>query len=666
MDVIWLKKDIRLHDHGPLRTALTSNNPVLLLYLYEPDQLSHPTIHGSHILFQNEGLEDFTTRLRTFTSLSSNTFPITIIKDEATSALSYIHSHYPIGRILAHMETGHLCSFQRDIRVRNWCKQNNIPIREYKQTGVVRGLRDRDQFTKRYNTFINTSQHQLPAKNHPGIRTFASRLITLSSHISSSTIPTDSSIQIYNRVLSLSDLQDYLNPIHANDRPSRQRGGETTALETFNVFLSTRGEGYARGVSSPNTAWDSCSRLSPYLAAGHISVRYIAQTLKLKQEQLRKNQKNIKGDWLRSLAAFHSRIRWRSHFIQKLESEPELEKHAACRMLDTVRTTPGEWNEERYQAWASGKTGSPMVDACMRCLLRHGWVNFRMRAMLVSFACYNLWLDWRGIAPHLARCFLDYEPGIHYPQLQMQAGVTGINTMRVYSVTKQAVDQDPNGRFIRKYVPELRDIPDEFIHEPWKMLTKRQTEIYFEKNGSNDTKLASMTRMQYPKRIVDERKSASEAKSKMQSLRQKKDTKEEAQKVYMKHGSRRGGRTGPETSVNQTSRKRARTEPVVVNEKSGLIDQVVPKKKQLNIPDMFRRRTRSATTNIQRTDYNEDSTPVEVCTNEALESANGGICEVGKTEVTNVGQWTCTACTFENKNLAALTCEICDTERVAS
>jgi hypothetical protein len=78
-----------------------------------------------------------------------------------------------------------------------------------------------------------------------------------------------------------------------------------------------------------------------------------------------------------------------------------------------------------------------MVDACMRSLLHSGWLNFRMRAMLVSFACYDLWLDWRPLAPILARCFLDYEPGIHYPQLQMQAGTTGMNANRIYSASKQ-------------------------------------------------------------------------------------------------------------------------------------------------------------------------------------------------------------------------------------
>ena len=78
---------------------------------------------------------------------------------------------------------------------------------------------------------------------------------------------------------------------------------------------------------------------------------------------------------------------------------------------------------------------------------------------------------------HLGRCFLDLEPGIHYPQLQMQAGVTGINALRIYNVTKQGKDQDPDGKFIRRYLPELARVPLEHLHEPWKMPRKLQVQL---------------------------------------------------------------------------------------------------------------------------------------------------------------------------------------------
>jgi deoxyribodipyrimidine photo-lyase len=99
-----------------------------------------------------------------------------------------------------------------------------------------------------------------------------------------------------------------------------------------------------------------------------------------------------------------------------------------------------------------------------------------MRAMLVSFASYQLWLHWRKPAMFLARHFLDYEPGIHFSQVQMQSGTTGINTIRIYSPIKQVLDQDPDGRFIRHYVPELEMVPNEFLAEPHKMPLTLQKE----------------------------------------------------------------------------------------------------------------------------------------------------------------------------------------------
>ena len=110
-----------------------------------------------------------------------------------------------------------------------------------------------------------------------------------------------------------------------------------------------------------------------------------------------------------------------------------------------------------FEAWKSGMTGYPMVDACMRALTATGWLNFRMRAMVMSFASYHLWLHWRKPALHLANLFTDYEPGIHYSQVQMQSGTTGINSIRIYNPIKQGVDHDPDGVFIRRWIPELRD-----------------------------------------------------------------------------------------------------------------------------------------------------------------------------------------------------------------
>ena len=103
----------------------------------------------------------------------------------------------------------------------------------------------------------------------------------------------------------------------------------------------------------------------------------------------------------------------------------------------------------------------------MRALRHHGWINFRMRAMLMSVASYQLWLPWRQSGEALARLFVDYEPGIHWNQCQMQSGTSGINTVRIYNPIKQGLDHDPEGTFTRQWLPELQEVPVSGIHTPW-------------------------------------------------------------------------------------------------------------------------------------------------------------------------------------------------------
>jgi deoxyribodipyrimidine photo-lyase len=265
-------------------------------------------------------------------------------------------------------------------------------------------------------------------------------------------------------------------------------------------------------MSSPVTGERACSRLSPYLALGAISGREVAQTVRARQDT------RPSGRWPGALSSFQSRLAWRDHFMQKLEDQPCIETQALHRAADALR--PRESDPARLAAWSAGETGLPFVDACMRYLDATGWLNFRMRSMVMAVASYHLWLDWRTTGAVLARRFTDYEPGIHWPQVQMQSGVTGINTPRIYNPIKQGLDQDPTGVFTRRWVPELADVPDAHLQTPWKW------------QGAQ-----GLLGRRYPEPIVDVAAAARVARDAVWSVRKAADRAEIA-RIIDRHASR--------------------------------------------------------------------------------------------------------------------------------
>jgi deoxyribodipyrimidine photo-lyase len=276
-------------------------------------------------------------------------------------------------------------------------------------------------------------------------------------------------------------------------------------------FLKTRHKKYQQTISKPEAARLHCCRVSPYLAWGNLSVRYVWQRAK---------QAKTLGASAFQINAFTSRLRWQAHFIQKFEMETQMEFKSVNKGYHVLEKP---LKATFIDAWEQGKTGYPLVDACMRCVTETGYLNFRMRAMVVSFFTHHLWQPWQAGAQFLGRQFLDFEPGIHYPQFQMQAGETGINMVRIYNPTKNALDHDADGSFIRKWVPELAELPTAFCIEPWTM-TEIEQQGYGFILGKN-----------YPKPIVDVKKTYKYASTILWQMRRNSIVRNESRRIVATH-----------------------------------------------------------------------------------------------------------------------------------
>ena len=492
MHVVWFKRDLRIDDHAPLEQAAASGSEVLCLYAYEPEILQSAEFDPSHLEFINQSLAELDESLQ---KLGAR---MTYRVGSMPELLAQLHSERHIEAIWSHEETGDRVTYDRDLRVAAWADQQKIAWNEIPQNGVVRRLKSRDGWSKQRNIFMAQPLAQTP------------RVIRRATAIAAG------------KIQSAKDLG-----LKETTKTNLQIGGEKAATETLCSFLDARGENYSTEMSSPVTASNSCSRLSTYLAWGCISMKRIVHALRERQAELRERKAAGEpiGTWLKSLRAYDARLSWHCHFMQKLEDEPSIEFQNMSRIYDGLRED--EFSQSRFDAWCHGQTGYPMVDACMRALLQHSWINFRMRAMLVSFASYHLWLHWRPTAMFLAQHFLDYEPGIHFSQFQMQSGTTGINTIRIYSPIKQVKDQDPSGLFIRRFIPELAGVPDKYLAEPHKM------------SHSEQSQAGCLINKDYPAPIVEHAAAYKEAKARIYEIRGQRAAREEAAKVVRKHGSRK-------------------------------------------------------------------------------------------------------------------------------
>jgi deoxyribodipyrimidine photo-lyase len=473
LQIIWFKRDLRLQDHACLQAAC-NGVPTLLIYILEPSLFQQPIYSKRHKHFILQSLQDINKQLKPYQT------HIHFFEDEAETVFIQLIKQYRIHQVLSYEETGIRHTYERDKKVKKLFDVNRISWIEFPTSGIIRKLRDRKDWV---DNWYETMEQPLIIFQPDKINFF-----TLPKHVSFLEFPQNKNFQ---------------------------PGGESNAQLYLNSFLTQRAFAYNQSISKPLASRTGCSRLSPYLAWGNLSVRQVYQ----QTEKARKENKSL--SW--NLQNFASRLRWRDHFIQKFETEDRIEFENFNAEYNTLRN---ESNPELYKAWAEGKTGYPLVDACMRCLKETGYINFRMRAMLVSFLTHHLWQDWKEGATLLGSYFLDFEPGIHYPQFHMQAGVTGIHTIRIYNPVKQSIEQDADAAFIKQWLPELAHLPLPLQHEPWK-ITGIESGLYQFELGRD-----------YPKPIVNMEETYKKASAILHQHLKRADVQKEAGKILKKHTNR--------------------------------------------------------------------------------------------------------------------------------
>lgn len=423
--IVWFRGDLRVHDHPALYAACHDGDSVLPLFILDPTFLKK-SVGSNRNRFLLESLQDLRQSLRVrggdlFLAEGDPTkiLPEIALKWGATDVY-YISdfSPYSVGRDKRLQQSLHE-------QGTNFVPFGGKLLADGSTKLLTKTGKKYTVFTPFWRTWLEVPRRQVVP---------APAVVRCDGRYTSTDLPT---------------LESVTNPRDLS--PEGMPGGETAGRRALEDFIASRLESYHQAPT--DMAKPQTSLLSPYLHFGCISALEAASMLP--------NTRGARA-WTRQLC-------WRDFYHYVLLHNPTTPTHAFQQAYETI-----SWDNrpDYFEAWKAGKTGYPIVDAGMRELARTGFMHNRARMIVGAFLTKHLWTDWRLGQEYFMRMLLDGDTANNVGNWQWLAGV-GVDPApfyrRLYNPTLQAQRLDPTGGYIRAHVPELKNVPDEYIFEPWTM-----------------------------------------------------------------------------------------------------------------------------------------------------------------------------------------------------
>ncbi|MFT4261726.1 MAG: FAD-binding domain-containing protein [Candidatus Woesearchaeota archaeon] len=451
--IVWHRRDLRTQDNKALYEA-QKKGEVLPVFIIDPFFFrENNETNPDRIIFMLESLEDLNNQYK---KLGTN---LTILFGDSIQKITAISKKYD-ALVYYNHDTNMNFGLERDKKI-----ANNILFKGFDNDAIIRQGNSRIEWHKNCTNYFETKLLEPKKINQKNI------------------IPQEISIQEIIRKYNIK-----------KEKSDVPKGGSREAHKRLKYFLQNI-DLYTKSISKPFLSELNTSRLSAHISFGCISLKEIykeTQKCEFKQKKF-----------------FITRLYWNQHFTQKMQDNPSLTTKAVNPVFEENYDKIYSFNQEFTDAWKQGKTGYPLVDASMRCLVKTGFLNFRMRAMVASFFCYILKQNWKTGADFMHYHLIDADVAINYAQWQMQAGMVGIHPNRIYNPKKQIIDNDSNCEFIKKYVEELKDIPKEYIISPEKL---KNIQLTLNESKNNQLKEIKKTLKNYPKPIINFDKQARSAR----------------------------------------------------------------------------------------------------------------------------------------------------------